>query len=91
MNFVGNDTQDVIECKHIISTFIYTFCFPPQVFFYEKMVIFELILNNTFRYQIMVQAKLIAQVTNTCGNSDRTGQNKRATVTFKPNLIIVVP
>ena len=35
-------------------------------------VICELTLNNTSRYQIMVQAKIIVQVTNTCGNSNRT-------------------
>ena len=32
---------------------------PPQVIFCEKMVIIELILNKTFRYQIMIQAKII--------------------------------
>ena len=50
---------------------MYTFRFPSEMFF-EKIVIFELLLNITFRYQIMVQAKIIAQVTNACRNSNRT-------------------
>ena len=49
------------------------------------------LLNNSFRYQIMVQAKIIVQVTNKCGKSNRTVQKKRITVKFKQNLIIVIP
>ena len=39
---------------------------------YKKIVVCELTLNNTSRYQIMVQTKIIVQVTNMCGNSNRT-------------------
>ena len=55
-----------------ILTLIYTFRFPPQMFFLEKKAIFELILNVTLRYQIMVSPKVIAQVTNACRNSKWT-------------------
>ena len=33
--------------------------------FYEELVIFELILSNTYMYQIMVQTEHKLQVTNT--------------------------
>ena len=36
MNVIENDTEDVIELKNIISTFIYTFFSPPQVLFMTK-------------------------------------------------------
>ena len=36
MNVVENDTEDVIERKYIISTFIYAFCSPSHVFFMKK-------------------------------------------------------
>ena len=81
-----------MEHKYIISTFICIYILLSSTgAFYEKMDIFELILNNTFRYQIMVQGKIIAPVTNMCGNRNRTKQNKvhRITVKFKENLIIV--
>ena len=34
---------------------IYIHVFLSTAIFYEKMIIFELILNNTIRYQIIVQ------------------------------------
>ena len=36
MNVIENHTENVIERKYIISTFIYTFYSPPQVLFMKK-------------------------------------------------------
>ena len=47
----------------------------------KKMVNFELILNNTFRYQITVQAKIVVQVKNT---------NKRRAMKLQQKLIIAL-
>ena len=38
----------------------------------------------------MVQAKIIVKMTNTCGKSNWTVQNKRTTVKVKQKSIIVV-
>ena len=46
MYVIENDIQDILERRYITSKFIYTFYSHPQVIFYEKMVIFELILNK---------------------------------------------
>ena len=52
MNVIENDILDVLERKCIIS--VYTYIYILFLFtgvFYKKMVIFELILSNTYRYQ----------------------------------------
>ena len=52
MNVIENDILDVLVRKCIISIYIYIYIlFLFTGVFYEKMVIFELILSNTYRYQ----------------------------------------
>ena len=53
MNVIEKDTKNVIQRIYIYILLSSTGAF------YEKMVIFELILNNSFRYPVMVQAKMI--------------------------------